>query len=513
MDEMKNTSGMNREAFVFVQKDKRIHDKKFETKPVGYLQDAWIRFKRNRASVAATVIIVLIVLFAFITPFTTQYKVSDADGVYVKMRPKLAALEDSGFWDGSYTKVLNERFYINLIATGIGYEDGDGTGATWEEGVNSKANPIRTTGEPYMAQGKEYRNCGVDSYYEVGFRYLSITKSAYEKIQAWEAESGIQVLYPMVDVNNSEFADDANAWYKQSANGTPVNEKNKKMSLEDVMENGLVDNYKRDADGNVQYFIAKDRSMIQVRVYYYSYFQYLNGFEPLHTLGTDAQGYDILVRLAKGVQLSLLLAICVSAINLLIGTVYGAIEGYYGGMIDMVMERIVDVLSAIPFIVVASLFQLHLVLPGKVSTFTGLLFAFVLTGWIGTAYRVRTQFYRFKNQEYVLAARTLGAKDLRLMFRHIFPNALGTIITNSVLVIPGVIFTESTLSYLGIVNFNSQNMTSLGTMLANGQGYLGTDPHIIMFPAVIISLLMISFNLFGNGLRDAFNPSLRGADE
>ena len=137
----------------------------------------------------------------------------------------------------------------------------------------------------------------------------------------------------------------------------------------------------------------------------------------------------------------------------------------------------------------------------------------MLTGWIGTAYRVRTQFYRFKNQEYVLAARTLGASDMRIMWKHIFPNSLGTIITSSVLVIPGVIFSESMLSFLGIVNFQSKDMTSIGTLLSNGQKYLSTDPHVIFFPAMVISLLMISFNLFGNGLRDAFNPSLRGTEE
>ena len=142
-----------------------------------------------------------------------------------------------------------------------------------------------------------------------------------------------------------------------------------------------------------------------------------------------------------------------------------------------------------------------------------LLFAFVLTGWIGMASTVRMQFYRFKGQEYVLASRTLGAKDLRIMFKHIFPNALGTIVTSSVLVIPGVIFQESTLTYLGIVNLDSSTTTSVGTMLANGRQYLSSDPHIILFPALFISLLMISFNLFGNGLRDAFNPALRGSDE
>ncbi|MBQ6125233.1 MAG: ABC transporter permease, partial [Spirochaetales bacterium] len=127
--------------------------------------------------------------------------------------------------------------------------------------------------------------------------------------------------------------------------------------------------------------------------------------------------------------------------------------------------------------------------------------------------RVRTQFYRFKNSEYVLAARTLGARDSRLIFRHVLPNSLGTIITGTVLIIPGVIFSESMLTYLGIVNLETSGLTSIGTMLSNGQAYLSTYPHIIMFPAVFISLLEISFNLFGNGLRDAFNPSLRGAEE
>ena len=125
----------------------------------------------------------------------------------------------------------------------------------------------------------------------------------------------------------------------------------------------------------------------------------------------------------------------------------------------------------------------------------------------------RMQFYRFKNQEYVLVARTLGAGDRRIMFKHIFPNAIGTLITRCVLVVPSVIFSETSLSYLGIIDLNNGNMTSVGTLLANGQAQLFTYPHIIIWPALFISLLMLSFNLFGHGLRDAFNPSLRGTED
>ena len=175
------------------------------------------------------------------------------------------------------------------------------------------------------------------------------------------------------------------------------------------------------------------------------------------------------------------------------------------------MERVSDVLSGVPFMVVTTLFQLHLA--SRVGVVPVLLFAFVLTGWIGMASTVRMQFYRFKGQEYVLAARTMGAGDSRIMFGHIFPNAIGTIITSCVLSIPGVIFSESSLTYLGIINLESSAMTSVGTMLAGGKAYLSTDPYIIFFPALFIALLEISFNLFGNGLRDAFNPSLRGTEE
>ena len=175
------------------------------------------------------------------------------------------------------------------------------------------------------------------------------------------------------------------------------------------------------------------------------------------------------------------------------------------------MERISDILANVPFIVVVTLFNLHL--SKQVGALGSLLFAFVTTGWIGTAGTVRMQFYRFKNQEYVLAARTLGASNARIMFKHIFPNALGTIVTSSILVIPSVIFSESMLSYLGIINLETSGFTSVGTLLSQGQGFLSTYPHILLFPAIFVSLLMISFNLFGNGLRDAFNPSLRGSED
>ena len=121
----------------------------------------------------------------------------------------------------------------------------------------------------------------------------------------------------------------------------------------------------------------------------------------------------------------------------------------------------------------------------------------------------RSQFYRYRDREYVLASRTLGAKTPRLIFRHILPNAIGPIITSSVLMVPSTIFSEATISYLGL---GLQAVDSLGVILSETQKTLSVYPYQLLIPAIIISLLMICFNLFGNGLRDAFNPSLKGAE-
>ena len=266
------------------------------------------------------------------------------------------------------------------------------------------------------------------------------------------------------------------------------------------------------------YAIQKDGDTFEVRINYYEYYRYYHSqilkdriTEPYFIFGATKTGQDIFTCLASGARFSFILAIVVASVNLVVGAIYGAIEGYYGGKVDMIMERIVEILSAVPFMIVITLLKYRLA--DKAPQVLILFIAFFLTGWIGMSGVVRMQFYRFKNQEYVLAARTLGAKDTRIMFKHIFPNALGTIVTSCVLVIPGMIFSETSLSYLGIINLNTGNMTSVGTLLADAQGYIDTYPHMILYPAIFISLLMLSFNLFGNGLRDAFNPSLRGTED
>ena len=524
MSEMYNgTAKIPPEKFEFVHSGERIADKKFEDKPIGYFKDAWIRFRKNHASVVATIIIICIVLFAFLTPiFNTRYNARFMDSYYAKKAPRALALRPLGIFDGGTTRTFSEKGLIKAIAIGVGAEDYDGRSVSLGEGLESYYQPMLKISDPIEKRaGKKITltfNGKIDTYLEVGFMYLSLEQAEYQRIVQWEKDNNLHVFYPLVEDNSyNADAKDANNWYKTKKNvPVRINEKGKAEELTYSPDTVLEDNYKRDAEGNLVYYEYAgggnfETAQYKVRVLYYNYYRYKNGFEPNYILGTDSQGYDLALRMAGGIKLSLLVAICVSFINFIIGAVYGAIEGYYGGLTDLIMERISDILSGVPFIIVATLFQIHLA--AMVGAVPSLLFAFVLTGWIGTAARVRTQFYRFKNQEYVMAARTLGARDSRIIWKHIFPNSLGTIITSCALVIPSVVFSESMLSYLGIVKLGSADTTSLGTLLSDAAAIWTNYPHLMIVPAVVISLLMISFNLFGNGLRDAFNPSLRGVEE
>lgn len=521
-----NNRKISPEMFTFVNMGERLTDVKFDDKPIGYFKDAWIRFRKNKASVVAAIIILLIFLFSIVAPFLTKNQNSFMDTYYAKKGPYIYGLNKTGFMDGGVDRDFSEVGLISKVAIGIGAEDWDGHGATLEEGLNSEQQPLLEISDPEIRldatkKEKRYYHGRINAYAEVGFLYKSIEQSELQKMRDWEAETGLHLLYPLIE-DNAYNVDptDANNWYKTKKYQPYYTNDKGKLKAIDVQAGleGLVleDNYKRDANGDPIYYEftgggTLETAAYKVRVLYSNYYIYSNGFEPRYYFGTDSQGYDLMLRLAGGLRLSLLLAVSVSVINFIIGAAYGAIEGYYGGLTDLLMERVSDILSGVPFIIVATLFQIHL--SAKVGAIPCLLFAYILNGWIGIAYRVRTQFYRFKKQEFVLAARTLGARDRRLIWKHIFPNSLGTIVTSTALIIPGVIFSESMLSYLGIVKLGTAQTTSLGTLLSDASAIWTNYPHLMLLPALFISLLEISFNLFGNGLRDAFNPSLRNVED
>ncbi len=512
---MKEKYDFNEKSFQFAPVEGRLHDLKLETKPLNYFQDAFLRFKKNKASVVAAVIIGILVLFAILAPIFSPYTVAynDSNYRYVLPRSKLAYEAGWNFWDGCTNKSMSKDSFYYYYSMGV---------ETGHNAVKNQEFETETT-----SSGVVY-NFRFDTYNAVGMVYMSVNLDTYTKIQKYQDETGIQIIYPITvkELRPKAVQDmeNANYWYKTDFKGgktaVVLDENGNFIDIYKAYsgDDGYTSTARIEGEGNYEYdYAVGNQTGFQIRVNYREYYIYYHTTilqdrisEPLFLFGATTSGQDIFTCLGSGARFSFLLALVVAGINLFVGAIYGAVEGYYGGAADLVMERIADILGSIPTMIVIVLLKLHM---ANTSHLLLLFITFFLTGWMGMAGRVRMQFYRFKNSEYVLAARTLGAKDGRLMFKHIFPNSLGTIITGSVLVIPGVIFTESSLSYLGIINLNTGNMTSVGTLLANAQPQMTTYPHMIFFPALFISLLMLSFNLFGNGLRDAFNPSLRGTED
>ena len=500
------------EKFAFANLDAELKDKKLETKARGYMADAMLRFKKNKSSVVAAYIILFLVIFAFVAPLISQYDVKHMDKLYTNHPPFVRSVAEMnlGIMDGGITRDSQNEASMDYWR-GIAEETGMNPVI---EIVSDTVKSVKQRGKMVESHTYVLRN---NNYYERGNIYLTLSYEEFDRIQAWQNETGKQVIYPWVETKDIQnITNNPNLWYQVKNNkGEAKKDDNGNFipaySTNKEIEGRPYNSIRIEGDDGSYIYSVRKSGAVQCRINYYNYYTYVNnGLEPTYYFGTNAKGQDMFCAIGKGAQFSMIFAVLVSAINLTIGAIYGAIQGYYGGVIDLVLDRISDILSGIPFVVAATLFQLHLA--QKVGTVPSFLFAFVMTGWIGMSALTRKQFYRFKGQEYVLAARTLGASDWRLMFRHIFPNALGTIVTSCALVIPGVISSETQMTYLGIVNLSDWIGTSVGELMSQGQTAMTSAPHAMLFPALFFSLLMISFNLFGNGLRDAFNPTTRGED-
>ena len=523
-----NINNIPAEKFRFATGKDLQHDSKFDTKPISYFHGAWNRFSKNKGAVVGGVVILILVLFAIFAPLFTPFQPAYYDMPYAHVTPKsnLFANSDIAFWDGCKVKNTNYVGYLKDYA--LAQETG-------REIIKNGEYTISEDGSNYS-----YR---YDTYFGVGFgKYKIISQEEFEDIQRYQNETGKQVLYPVVKSSDRPTQEknkyDANIYYKMEdpkasiirpkldANGNIIPNY---WKYEADSPSGLIAEYNstriEGEDGinenGTKYYYCYGRKVdggIEVRAEYYEYYIYehtqikKDGIEePLFWFGTTDTGKDIFACLAYGARFSFVFATVVAAVNFIVGVIWGSISGYFGGKIDLFMERFSEILGSVPTMIVITLLKYHM---GATSQALVLFIAFFATGWIGMAGRTRMQFYRFKNQEYVLAARTLGASDARIMFKHIFPNGLGTIVTSVALVIPSMIYSETSLSYLGIINLEAGNTTSVGTLIAAGQkSIIANAGYVALFPCLFLVLLMLSFNLFGNGLRDAFNPSLRGSED
>lgn len=416
-------------------KKERIYAEKIEGKPIGYFKDAAIRFRKNKASLTAFIILTIVILFTVFAPIFSPHKYDTMNPGREYLLPKVPILEKIG------------------IANGLK----QGTFRKWEIKDLKKETEKSSDGKVYLKFGKSDE-------------YIGYTKEDLENL---DYDKGF-IMYLGGDVQKYVGLDHKSI-LKIISETEIESECTKKCTIVNQLE--------------IKYDQYQFRG-VPSDVYHY--------------FGTDDVGRDLYVRVWMGARLSLIIGFIAAIFNLTIGVIYGSISGYFGGNTDVLMQRFIEIIGGVPWFVVFMLFVMRF---GQ-SPFA-IAFAFVITGWTGISRVVRMQFFRYRNREYVLAARSLGVKNRKLIYRHILPNGIGTIITSTVLIIPGAIFGESALSYLGL---GVQGAPSVGMLLKEGSKVLLTQPHVLLYPSILISVLMLSFNLIGNGLRDAFNPSLRGTE-
>jgi len=622
-------SNIPKDKFTFVQREGRIFDKEFETKPVGYFKDAMIRFSRNRTNVIATSILFTLILLSIFQPvFTTKNYVSQQAELSF-LPPRIPILENFGIADGT-TGFNDQPVDLSTVNLETGFQGNpagydpqfilEETREYYTIGCSDKTEFCQS-GEAVMRLDSRSTRYTVDSSRPFAFSptlesrlEIDVTDletapdtklsifvrvpgsddfellqevtepgmgviNVYDVIESDEPFSSVvrfvfesQELRDFVAIksvglysNQSEtplifdtgqpltlyrpqnLPGEGGTYVRQNAemsvisfrydsygalfgerrvNAFSINEYNEILAANPVctpIENPDNPNGWLLPEGcPIKEVLNENEGVVVGGINFGSYnvvidYALYQGYEevPYHFFGTTAAGRDLFSLIWVATRTSLLIGLIVAGINITVGVVFGAISGYYGGAVDIIMQRFSEVIGRIPFLVILAIFIS--LLGSGIQT---LIFILIVSGWIGVAYVTRTQFYRFKGREYVLASRTLGAKDMRLIFRHILPNGIGTIITASILLIPSTIFAESTISYLGFgighgTSFNILGITfsgvSVGVLLADARGELLSRPYLTVFPAIVISILMITFNMFGNALRDALNPALRGS--
>lgn len=621
---------VDKDKLQFVQRDEKIFDKKFETKPVGYFKDAMIRFVKNKTNVVATAILFTLIALSILIPTFTNKNFTTLEPRMAFLPPRVPILENFGILDGN-VYIENQQILPETIdpETGLGvpnqtrypqeYIDMD-TLINYEiacseitencmGGLVNFANREADSSSTFKAPGTFFPDLDGNPTVTIDASEVQISEGSSFSVLVNDgtgnyvsigevSEAGVSEFYVLDAIENPDdlfiYSTELRLLFENSAPNDYVRLENVSFTFEgadaplvDASGYSLATFETLDGTGRLTRFEATiTMSSFEFDAYgaalgdyrianfskaeyeeivqtnqsctvidnpdnpngwylsegcpvrevlsvsepvvvdgeeYVSYELIMNyglyaGYEdtPYYLAGTTNTGRDLFNLAWVALRTSLLIGVSAALVNITIGIIYGAISGYYGGKVDILMERFSEIIARIPFLVVLAIAVAYIG-PGITTLFIVL----IVSGWIGVASVTRTQFYRYKGREYVLASRTLGAKDNRLIFRHILPNGIGTIITASILSIPLVIFTESTLSYLGFGIGHGQSFNlgpiefsgvSIGVLLADGRAEIISRPYLTIWPAVIISILMITFNLFGNALRDAFNPSLRGSE-
>jgi ABC-type dipeptide/oligopeptide/nickel transport system permease subunit len=455
---------------------------KIETESLTFWQDAWRRLIKNKASMFGLGMIVLLLIIAILAPMQ-PFVPDNADGTGFTYREAPILFDENG------NEIAKED--ISFVPPRMPYIENlgifDGT-TTIERGTwDIFIGPIPKT-EEWDALKSPLKRAALVEALGIAYHPYDINIMSMEEVDGVlqatvkELKTGNEVTLPYADMVSE---------YSRFQEGTF-----------DFIESEVDD---------------KGVEMVKIQADYYE----IQGIKNLYFyFGTDKLALDVWTRLWTGVRVSLLIAFASLILDFTTGIIYGTIAGFYGGTkVDIIMMRFTEIIGSIPMIVFMTIL---LSIIGSIQQFIESLFpnisyegvrliilivAMSLTGWIGVARVVRAQVLKLREQEFILASRTLGANKLRIMSKHLFPNIIGQLVVMATFTIPGAIGFEAFLTFIGVGL--PIPMASLGRMISDGYQAIQTIPSMLLIPAFIMSLLMLSINLLANGLRDALDPRMR----
>ncbi len=546
---------MNKNDFKKVQKDQKL-DIEQTRASLTYWQDVWRRLKKNKSSMAGLAIVILIILFAVVGPLFTPFSYEDQVAELRNLPPRLDVYE------------VEDDVYIHRTeAFDLIQFDEDGKLVGYLENINKDEDnkiyyysylkiydyELITGGDYPLPSGVtldadvEYSDVwgiglkdqtGESGDNEVVISYVHPDSPFLngELTNGTPAETFVGLIVDQFimadDISNPELVDyftiksDRGAdlmisdMEKKFAGTTDYKGKlaSIKIFSEDILilDFGLLSVDPEDSPAgyeDVDYILTYKGTELK---------QITDSFgNSTYPWGTDALGRDVLTRVMYGARISLLVAFIASTVNMIIGITYGSISGFAGGNTDNIMMRIVDIINSIPLVLYVILIMVvlrerviefdifgnHIVLFNGRDGFTAIVIALASVYWVGMARLVRGQVLGLKEQEFVLAARTIGVEKRKIIFRHLIPNALGPIIVTATMMIPSAVFTEAFLSFIGIGV--SAPAASLGTLCNEALGGIRIYTYQLIYPSLAIAFMMLGFNFLGDGLRDALDPRLR----
>ncbi|MBS5128919.1 MAG: ABC transporter permease [Lachnospiraceae bacterium] len=439
-------SNISPELWTPLEQDEK-NAEKMERPSLTFLQDGWRRLKSNKIAILSLIIIIVLTLGAIFIPmfWKYDYKTQDLELANIPVVMKVYPLENG------------KNIYVTPQYTVVV--------------VDKKGNLEG------LAEAKNKDMTAKKNYFEVNGSEICVDYSAYseaskefKKIEKKAAKKGLN----KINIKGITYLEE----YFAGTDTTEVTVEEAKNILENKIQRTLVS-----SDGKE----LTNQEKLRNKTY---------------LLGTDGLGRDLFIRVVYGARISLLVGFFAAFINFVVGVFYGAIAGYCGGAVDNIMMRVIDVLDSIPMTLYVILIMV-VVGPG----ITSIILALGLTFWVKMARIVRGQVLTLKQQEFVKAAIVTGADTKRIIIKHLIPNMMGPIMVNIAMQIPSAIFNEAFLSFVGLGI--SAPMASWGTLCNDALAGIYVYPYQMVFPAIAISVTILTFNLFSDGLRDAFDPKQR----